>query len=242
MTESRERELEMRVAGIEERKVSACRKAGRDPDGVRMLAVSKTHGPEDVGEVAALGLTCFGENRVQEARAKIPLCPGHLSWHLIGHLQSNKAKYVPELFNMVHSVDTIKLAGALDVACAASGRRMPVCLEVNVGGESAKFGFNPEEVAAALEQVNGLHHLEVMGLMTMPPLTAEPADSRPYFAALRELRDRCQRSTGIPLPELSMGMSRDFEWAIMEGATWIRLGHLLFGKRGSAWKPSPMQE
>lgn len=228
---------QQRIAMIEAAKEAACRRAGRDSGDVRILAVSKTHGPEAVSEVAECGILTFGESRVQEARGKIPLCPGRLSWHFIGHLQANKAKYVPALFDMVHSVDSIKLAIALDKACAAAGRRMPVCIEVNTGGEQAKFGFDPSELIGAVDQINRSQHLEVMGLMTLPPYTKDPAGAKPYFASLRELRDDCVASTGIPLPELSMGMSRDFETAIEEGSTWIRLGSVIFGERGEAWKP-----
>lgn len=226
-----------RLDRLEARICEACERAGRDRGEVNLLPVSKTHGPAKVAEAAECGLAVFGENRVQEARKKIPLCPGHIRWHLVGHLQTNKAKYVARLFDMVHSVDSEKVMDALEKACAANGKTMPVLLEVNVAGEGSKFGMAPEDLNSAVEKANEVPHLEPLGLMTMPPFAEDPEDVRRHFARLRTLRDETESATGIPLPELSMGMTHDFEVAIEEGATWIRVGTGLFGKRGSPWKP-----
>lgn len=223
-----------RLAHVEKRIAAACARAGRPRDAVLLVAVSKTQPPEIVTEAAALGLRVFGENKVQEARAKIPACPSHLSWHLIGHLQSNKAGWAAELFDVVHSVDSMKLVRALDKATEAAGRTLRILLEVNVSGEASKFGLKPEEVAAVLELANACPRLLVEGLMTMAPFAPDPEKARPHFRALRELRDRLARETGTPLDALSMGMSGDFEVAIEEGATMVRIGTLLFGERKAA--------
>ena len=196
-----------------------------------LLAVSKTQGPDAVREAAALGLTVFGESRVQEARQKIPQCSSTLHWHFIGHLQTNKAHEAMRLFEMVHAVDSIRLMEALDRVAQEEGRTIPICLEVNVSGERSKFGMSPPDVSAALERARTLFRVQIKGLMTIPPIAEDPAEARPFFRALRELRDRCQGETGVSLPELSMGMSHDFEVAVEEGSTWIRVGSLLFGPR-----------
>jgi pyridoxal phosphate enzyme (YggS family) len=217
-----------RLAEVEQRIVAACGKAGRARDSVRLLAVSKTKPPEAVQEAADCGLRLFGENRVQEAQSKIPLCPDGLEWHLIGHLQTNKAKVAAGLFQMVHSVDSLKLLHALD---AHADVTLPVLLQVNVSGEAAKFGMDPEEVAGVIEAANQMSRCEVHGFMTIPPFSPDPEKTRVHFTALRELRDRLQEETGTPLPELSMGMSHDLEVAIAEGSTWVRIGTDLFGRR-----------
>lgn len=220
-----------RLARVRERMALACARAGRAVDSVELIAVSKTHGPEAVAEAVSCGLRVMGENKVQEARAKIPLCPSGLQWHLIGHLQSNKAHAAVELFDVIHSVDSLKLLHLLDRAGDALGRRVRLLIEVNVSGEASKFGAKPDEVPGLLETANALSRLEVVGLMTMAPLAPEAEKARPHFRRLREYRDRWSASTGTPLPELSMGMSHDFEVAIEEGATCIRVGTLLFGAR-----------
>lgn len=220
-----------RLATVEDRIAAACSRAGRARDSVLMVAVTKTFGPDAVGEAVAAGLTVFGENRVQEAAQKIPQCAGRLEWHMIGHLQRNKVRLIPGLFRMVHSVDSIRLAEALNQVCEEAGVRMPVLVEVNVSGEGSKFGIAPAEVPSLLERCAGLSMLEVRGLMTIPPFNPEAEKSRPFFRRLRELRDGWARDTGFALEELSMGMSGDFEIAIEEGATLIRLGSVLFGDR-----------
>lgn len=224
-------DLETRWAGINRRIDEACGRAGRDPSTVQVLAVSKTQSPEAVAEVAALGVETFGENKVQEARQKIPLCPSRLHWHLIGHLQSNKARDAVRLFEMIHAVDSLRLLELLDRCAGEEGRVIPVCLEVNVSGERSKFGIAPHVVEEILRGTGSLFKVKIVGLMTIPPVAEDPGEARPFFRALRELRDQMQDLTGVALPELSMGMSQDFEVAIEEGATWIRVGTLLFGPR-----------
>jgi len=223
--------VQERVEAVERRIGAACARAGRPRDAVQLLPVSKAFGPEAVTEMARCGLAVFGESRVQEARAKIPACPSHLHWHLIGHLQSNKVKAAVELFEMIHAVDSVRLLEMIERACEEQGRTLRVCLEVNAAGERTKFGLSPEGVREAVAAANRLFRVQVVGLMTVPPVAREPEAGRPYFRALRELRDALQKDTGVALPELSMGMSSDFEVAIEEGATWVRVGGLLFGPR-----------
>lgn len=217
-----------RLERVEQRIAAACLDAGRDRSEVQLLAVSKTKPPDAVREAVDAGLRQFGENKVQEAQAKIPLCPSGLEWHLIGHLQSNKARLAANLFQMIHSVDSLKLLQALDTH---AGTTLPVLLQVNVSGEASKSGMPLDEVAGVIEAANRMQKIEVHGLMTIPPFTADPEKARVHFAALRELRDRLQDETGTPLPELSMGMSHDLEIAIDEGSTWVRIGTDLFGSR-----------
>ena len=222
---------EARLADVRARIVAAGQRAGRAPETVQLLPVSKGQRPEHVSAWADYGLTVFAESRVQEARQKIPLCPSHLSWHLVGHLQTNKVKEAVRLFSMIHSVDSLKLLEAIDAAGEVTGRIMPVLLEVNVAGESSKYGLAPAEVPAVLQAANTLPRVDVVGLMTIPPFTENPEQARPFFQQLRLWRDQWRQQTSFALNELSMGMSRDFEIAIEEGATWIRLGTVLFGQR-----------
>jgi len=217
-----------RLGKVEQRIADACAQAGRPRASVRLLAVSKTKPPEAVREAAGCGLRLFGENKVQEAQAKIPQCPSGLEWHLIGHLQSNKAKVAARLFQMIHSVDSLKLLQALETHADTT---LPILLQVNVSGEAAKSGMKPDEVANVVEAANQMSNVEVHGLMTIPPFTPDPEKARGHFRALRKLRDRVQEETGTPLPELSMGMSHDLEVAIEEGSTWVRIGTDLFGAR-----------
>jgi pyridoxal phosphate enzyme (YggS family) len=218
-----------RLEKVEQRIAAACRQAGRTRESVTLLAVSKTKPPEAVREAAGCGLRLFGENKVQEAQSKVAMCPSGLEWHLIGHLQTNKAKIAARLFQMVHSVDSLKLLQALAMH---AGTTLPVLLQVNVSGEASKSGMKPDEVAAIIDAANRMQKVEVHGLMTIPPFSPDPEKTRVYFRALRELRDRLQEETGTPLPELSMGMSHDLEIAIEEGSTWVRIGTDLFGGRG----------
>jgi pyridoxal phosphate enzyme (YggS family) len=216
---------------IQQRIRAACGRAGRDVNSVALLAVTKSHPPEAVAAAAQLGLNLFGENKIQEARAKIPLCPGRLRWHFIGHLQSNKCRDAVELFEMIQSVDSLALAREIARRAEAAAKTMPILLEVNVAGEASKSGYAPEKLLAELEAVNALPKLEIHGLMVVPPWSAEPEQSRPHFQRLRELKARCGRILGASLPHLSMGMSGDFEVAIEEGATLVRIGTALFGPR-----------
>ena len=222
-----------RLDAVNRRIASACARAGRAVDEVRLVAVSKKHGPDRVREAAECGVTIFGENRVQEAGVKIPMCPGRLTWHLVGHLQSNKARPAARLFDMIHSIDSLKLLEAVERGCQDEGKRMPVCIEVNVSGESSKFGLPPEKVPELLSASDRLQNVQIAGLMTMPPLTEDAEKARTHFRRLRELRDAWCAETGLPLAELSMGMSHDFEIAIEEGATLIRVATALFGERGA---------
>ncbi len=225
--------FEENLSRIRERIQAACERVGRRPEDVRILAVSKTRGPDYIREAADAGLLDFGENRVQEARQKISLCSTSLTWHLIGHLQSNKVKDAVKLFHSIQSVDSLKLLLAIERAAEAEGRIMPVFLEVNVSGESSKFGLAPGAVPELLQAANSLRRVEIRGLLTIPPVAEDPEKARPFFRALREHRDRWRQETGFELRELSMGMSHDFEIAVEEGATWIRLGSILFGKRNT---------
>lgn len=223
---------------IRQRIRAACERVGRDPNSVTLLAVTKTHPPESVTAAADLGVVCFGENKVQEAKAKIPLCPGRLRWHFIGHLQTNKCGDAVDLFEMIQSVDSLRLAREINRRAEAAARRVPVLLEVNVAGEGSKFGYRPEQLLAELGEINALPRIEIHGLMTVPPWTPEAEAGRPHFRRLRELKERAEVVLGAPLPQLSMGMSGDYEVAIEEGATMVRLGTALFGPRLTAKKMS----
>ena len=224
------------LAAVQERIAAACDRAGRAPEDVQLVAVGKKFPSPIIHEAADCGLTLFGENRVQEAKAKIPDCPGHLSWHFIGNLQTNKCRDAVALFDFLHAVDSLQLAAELNKRCEQAAKVMPVLLEVNVSGEGSKHGFTPESAAAAMEAFFEFPQLELHGLMTMAPFTRQPENARPYFQKLRELKGACEARLGAPLPELSMGMSGDYEIAIEEGATIIRLGTTLFGPRSEANK------
>ena len=211
---------------------AAALKAGRDPVPVRLVAVSKTVDVARIREALASGQALFGENYLQEAKPKIEALGPGPQWHFIGHLQSNKAKAAVEFFHLIHSVDRLSLARALDGAAARLGKIQEILLQVNLAGEASKSGAPPAEAPHLLQEVAKFPHLRVLGLMTMPPWFPDPEEARPFFRALRELRDRL-RSLGIcPLPELSMGMSGDFEAAVEEGATLVRVGAAIFGQRG----------
>lgn len=220
-----------RLGRVQARIRAACERAGRAAGDVHILPISKKHGPDAVKAAASCGLAVFGENRVQEAKQKIGLCPSHLVWHMVGHLQTNKVRDAVRLFDVVHSVDSVKILRALDVACGQAGRTVRVLVEVNVSGEASKYGARPEDVPALLDASCTCMNIELSGLMTMPPFAEDTEQVRPYFAQLRALRDRWRVETGIALEELSMGMSSDFEVAVEEGATWVRLGTVLFGSR-----------
>jgi pyridoxal phosphate enzyme (YggS family) len=217
------------LEAVEKRIAVACEKSGRRRADVKLIAVSKTKPVEAVMEAAESGQILFGENRVQEAQNKISLCPGNLQWHLIGHLQSNKARIAASgIFRMIHSVDSEKIIRVLDEYAAVP---LPVLIQVNVSGEGSKEGCTPQEAAALIEVANQCGKVEVHGLMTIPPFTPDPEKARLHFSNLRKLRDRLQQETGTPLPELSMGMSHDFGIAIEEGSTFVRVGSDIFGGR-----------
>ena len=216
----------------------AAARSGRRAEAVTLVAVSKTHSPEAILDAVDAGQLVFGENRVQEARAKMPLLPSRLRWHLLGHLQSNKIRQALPAFERIHSIDTLALARDTNRIAGELGLFPKVFLEVNVAGESSKFGFAPDALRAAMEELLTLDRVAIDGLMTIPPFAPDAESSRQYFAALRELRDRLSSEFRVPLPELSMGMSGDFAVAIEEGATYVRVGTALFGeRRGKAWKP-----
>jgi len=223
---------------IQQRIRAACERAGRATDSVTLLAVSKTHPPETIREAADCGQILFGENKIQEAKAKIPLCPGKCRWHFIGHLQSNKVRDAVELFGMIQSVESLSLAQEINKRCEQAAKRMPVLLEVNVGGESSKSGYEPEKLLSELKELDNLPRIEIQGLMTVPPWAPEMEKARPHFRKLRQLKERAEAVLGAPLPHLSMGMSGDFEVAIEEGATLVRIGTALFGPRRKLNKPA----
>ncbi len=219
---------------IQQQIAAACGRAGRDVNSVTLLAVTKGQPPEVVNAAARLGLTLFGENKVQEAKAKIPLCTGKLRWQMIGHLQSNKCRDAVELFSMIQGVDSLALAQEISKRAVQAGKTMPILLEVNAVGEASKFGYRPEQLLTELDLINKLPRVEIHGLMTVPPWSAEAEVVRPIFRQMRELKERCEQILGAPLPQLSMGMSGDFEVAIEEGATMVRIGTALFGPRAKA--------
>lgn len=207
------------------------RKSGRAAGSVELVAVTKTHSAEVVQVAVDAGQLLFGENRVQEAKAKIPELPSKLRWHLIGHLQSNKARLALTLFEMIHGVDSIDLLQHLNRLAEDLGVFPRVLLEVNVAGESSKFGFPPQQLLSEVESIVQIDRLQIEGLMTIPPLAAAPEHSRKYFVQLRELRDRLEREFKFPLPHLSMGMTADYGVAVEEGATLVRVGTAIFGER-----------
>ena len=216
---------------IRQRIAAACARAGRDESSVTLLAVSKSQPPETIRAAVDAGQIFFGENKIQEAKAKIPLSPSRAHWQFIGHLQSNKVRDAVELFEMIQGVDSLALAREISKRAAQAAKTMPILLEVNVAGEASKFGYKPEQLLAELTELNALPRLEVHGLMAIPPFAPVAEKSRPYFQRLRELKAACEKILGAPLPQLSMGMSGDFEVAIAEGATMVRVGTALFGER-----------
>jgi hypothetical protein len=228
------------IAVVRERIASATRRTGRAVDDIALMAVSKTHPPEHIREAYNAGLRLFGENRVQEFSGKAEaLSDFHeAEWHLIGHLQTNKAGKAVELFRAVDSVDSLRLAEKLDAAARALGKKLDVLIEINVGGEAAKSGIAVDSPALE-ELLNAAPRLEALsfcGLMTVPPFTDDPQEARPYFRKLRELRDTlaARKLPAVAMGELSMGMSHDFEIAIEEGSTCVRVGTAIFGERPKA--------
>ena len=212
---------------------NAAQRVGREPGEIELIAVSKTHPLEAIRELRECGQRVFGENKVQEARAKIADAPSDLRWHLLGHLQSNKVRQALPLFEMIHSVDSLDLAVQIDRIAMELGLFPKILLEVNVAGESTKFGFRPDTILTQMEKLTALPRLQIDGLMTIAPYAEDPEASRPFFRQLRGLRDDLADRQKFPLAHLSMGMSGDFEVAIEEGATLIRVGTGIFGSRGS---------
>jgi pyridoxal phosphate enzyme (YggS family) len=225
------------IARIRERISQAAVRSGHAPDSITLMAVSKVVEPERIREAYQAGIRVFGENRVQEFTEKAPALAGlkNAEWHLIGHLQTNKAKKAIELFQAVDSVDSLRLAEKLNQAAQQTNKKLSVLIEINVGGEESKSGVAPDssELEELLQGLTQLDHLQVRGLMTIPPFTEDPQNSRPYFRRLRELRDiiAARKLPRIEMDVLSMGMSHDFEVAIEEGSTCVRVGTAIFGER-----------
>ena len=226
--------LAARFADVQARISATAQRCGRDPREVTLIAISKTHPASLVKSLVELGATDLGENRVQEAEEKIPQVGRSIRWHLVGHLQANKARRAVSLFDVIHSLDSIELARRLDRLCAEAGRpSLPVLIQVDLGHEETKTGIDEHELPQLAETLRGLERLELIGLMTLPPFFDDPEQARPYFRRLRELRDELARGGlfGERGGELSMGMTNDFEVAIEEGATMVRVGTAIFGER-----------
>lgn len=250
--ETAEQELEENIERVRARIAEVAERAGRDPDEVTLVAVTKTVPARRVRMAWELGLTDFGENRVQEAVEKIPLVSpqeksaisnpstglrtglkSEIHWHMIGHLQRNKVRQVIPLFDMVHSVDSVRLAREIDRRAGQVGKVMPVLIEVNVAGEASKYGFAPQALGEAVRQIADLPSVTIRGLMTVAPITEDAEAARPFFRRLRRLRDGlAEQFPDIDWRHLSMGMTDDFEVAIEEGATLVRIGRAIFGERG----------
>lgn len=225
------------IALVQEKIRTAAARAGRNPDGITVMAVSKTFPPDRIREAYAAGIRHFGENRVQEFAGKVDSLRDldGAQWHMIGHLQTNKGGKAAELFSAIDSVDSLKLAERLNDSAHKLGKKLAVLIEVNVGGEAAKSGMPPDspELDRLLSAVPQLDHLEICGLMTVPPFTEDPQKARPFFRKLRELRDQIavRKLPGVRVEILSIGMSHDFEVAIEEGSTCVRVGTAIFGER-----------
>jgi pyridoxal phosphate enzyme (YggS family) len=218
---------------VMDRCASAAKRAGRDPLSIKLVVVTKTVDIERIREAVAAGALILGENRVQEAKEKIEKLGPIASWHLIGHLQTNKAKYAVKLFYLIHSVDSLELAKEIDKQAAKIGKVQDVLVEVSIAGEETKAGVALEDAVALIKGAARLKNISMKGLMTMPPFSYNPEDSRPYFKKLRKLSESIAKEhiPGVSLKELSMGMSGDFEVAIEEGATMVRVGTAIFGER-----------
>jgi pyridoxal phosphate enzyme (YggS family) len=240
-------QLERNLESVRQRIAAAAVRAEREPDEVTLVAVTKTQPPEVIQAAYDLGVRCFGENRVEEAEGKAGALPPDSEWHMIGHVQSRKAKRVVPLFGIVHSVDSTKLARRLDRLCAGRSEPLPILLEFNVSGEESKYGFRAarwfvdgaarQALLSAMVQITSLSHVKVLGLMTMAPIVPDPEDARPVFRRLRRLRDDLRE--GFPQvnwDHLSMGMTDDFEVAIEEGATLIRVGRAIFAPDLPPWR------
>jgi len=219
---------------VTDRIASAAKRSGRDLLSVKLVVVTKTIDVDRIREAVDAGALILGENRVQEAKEKIEELGPIASWHLIGHLQTNKAKYAVKLFYLIHSVDSLELAKEIDKQAAKIGKVQDVLIEVSISGEASKAGVASENAAALVKGAAMLKNISIKGLMTMPPYSDSPEDSRPYFKKLRELSESVasENIPGVTMKELSMGMSGDFEVAIEEGATMVRVGTAIFGGRG----------
>ena len=222
------------VRRVRTRMRQAAERAGRDPASVRLVAASKTVDAARIRAAIAAGVTILGENYLQETRQKLgQLGRSDVEWHLIGPLQRNKVRYVFDLFDMMHSLDRLELAEEINRRAERLGRRLPVLLEVNVGGEASKSGWTPDGILSDVRQLATMPNIQVRGLMTIPPPTPQPHEARPFFRQVRQLRDRLAQEgyDGMTFDELSMGMTADYEVAIEEGATLVRVGTAIFGPR-----------
>jgi PLP dependent protein len=220
------------LVDVRERISQAIQKSKRNPDSVRLVAVSKQVGIAQIEEALNAGAAIFGENKIQDAVAKVDeLGSKEISWHFIGHLQKNKVKFLDSRFDLIHSVDSLELAEKIAKHCQSENRVQSILLQVNVSGEAAKFGMEPGELENQLLAFSRLQGIRVEGLMTIPPLDPDPENSRRHFSRLRELRDQHEKQSGLSLQELSMGMTNDFDVAIEEGATLVRVGTAIFGPR-----------
>jgi pyridoxal phosphate enzyme (YggS family) len=239
-------DLEGNLRSVQERIAGAAMRAGLDPASVTLVAVTKTQPPEVIRAAYDLGLRHLGENRVEEAEAKVSELPPDITWHMIGHVQSRKAERVASLFHVVHSVDSVKLARRLDRMSTDRTTPLPVLLEINVSGEASKYGFLAErwtedaaqraDLLAAVAEISALTHLELRGLMTMAPIVGDPEQARPFFARLRQLRDELAAAfPRVDWQHLSMGMTDDFEVAVEEGATLVRIGRAIFAPDLPSW-------
>lgn len=226
-------DLKNRLENVNDRINKAALKCGRDPENIHLVAVSKTIPANRIKEAIELGVTILGENYVQEARDKFNVLGTYpVSWHFIGHLQTNKAKYAVRLFDLIHSVDTLKLARELDKQAKKVNKFQDILIQINVSKEPSKSGSDIENAANLIKDIVHLENLSLKGFMAMPPFFNNPEKARPYFIALRNLRDQIQKTlSGVALDELSMGMTGDFEVAIEEGATFVRIGTAIFGER-----------
>jgi pyridoxal phosphate enzyme (YggS family) len=231
-------EIAARLASVRAQIEEAAQRAGQTRAPAQIVAVSKTHPPDAIRAALEAGQSLFGESRIQEARAKIPEISGRARWHFIGHLQTNKIRHALALgFELFHGIDSSALAAQLDRVAGEIGVRPRILLEVNVAGESSKFGFSPERLRAEIEGLLELDRLQIDGLMTIAPLAEDAENSRRFFARLRELREALSTEFAAPLAELSMGMSGDFVVAVEEGATLVRVGTAIFGRRNArAWR------
>ena len=223
-----------RIKVVEEQIALVANGCGRVPSEIELVAVSKSQSAEAVREALAAGQLLFGENRAQEVIAKVPLLPSSIHWHFIGHLQKNKVRKILPLVDLVHSVDSVELALEIDRIASELGLFPRILLQVNVSGEATKFGFSPDAARREASRLLALPRVQLEGLMTIAPIVDSPDKARPFFVQLRQLRDRIAAENHVQLPTLSMGMSDDFEPAIQEGATLIRLGTAIFGPRGKA--------
>jgi pyridoxal phosphate enzyme (YggS family) len=228
-----ETDIAANIMKIRQRIAVAATRAGRDANSIKLMAVTKTVSPEKISQAINAGIAIFGENYVQEAKEKITALGKQAQWHMIGHLQTNKAKYAVNLFDYVHSVDRIELARELDKKAGLTGHKMNILIEVNVSGEQTKGGVSANDALDLVKQMAPLENISVRGLMTMAPYSDNPENSRPYFSALKNLRNQIshEQIPEIQMEELSMGMTDDFEVAIEEGATIVRIGRAIFGTR-----------